>query len=66
MTALREYLEEAGEREVIVVPFDVAPYFKVSPGDVLRAAKELGWVEQKTENGKFGWVHVPDDSIKRD
>jgi bifunctional DNA-binding transcriptional regulator/antitoxin component of YhaV-PrlF toxin-antitoxin module len=66
MTALSEYLDEIGARGIIVVPFDVAKYFNVSPGDVLRAAKELGWVERKTEDGKFGWVYVPDDSIKRD
>ena len=66
MDALCEYLEEAGDRGILVVPFDTAPHFHVTPGDVLRAVKERGWVERKTEGGKFGWIYVPDDSIKRD
>lgn len=53
--AMEEYLAEAGERGIIVVPFDVAPHFNVTPGDVLMAVKELGWIEKKTEDGKFGW-----------
>jgi hypothetical protein len=52
---LEEYLLEAGERGIVIVPFDTADLFRVTPGDVLRAVKELGWTEVRV-GGKIGWT----------